>query len=60
MDIMEKSAKPGKHRWSIAEIGLSVLLLLVSCALVGLIVLYTAAMRGERLETRTPNSVLTK
>ncbi|XP_031423530.1 membrane metallo-endopeptidase-like 1 [Clupea harengus] len=45
MDIMEKSAKPGKHRWSIAEIGLSVLLLLVSCALVGLIVLYTAAMR---------------
>lgn len=49
MDIMEKSAKPGKHRWSAAEIGLSVLLLLVSCALVGLIVLYTAAVR-ERSE----------
>ncbi|XP_041946102.1 membrane metallo-endopeptidase-like 1 isoform X1 [Alosa sapidissima] len=45
MDIMEKSAKPGKHRLSVAEIGLSVLLLLVSCALVGLIVLYTAAVR---------------
>uniref|UniRef100_A0A8C6SV70 Membrane metallo-endopeptidase-like 1 n=1 Tax=Neogobius melanostomus TaxID=47308 RepID=A0A8C6SV70_9GOBI len=41
MDIMEKSSKPGKHRWTVAEIGLSVLLLLVSCALAGLVVLYT-------------------
>ncbi|KAL2090790.1 hypothetical protein ACEWY4_013053 [Coilia grayii] len=47
MDIMEKSANPGKHRWSAAVIGLSVLLLLVSCALVGLIVLYTAAVREK-------------
>uniref|UniRef100_A0AAX7US62 Membrane metallo-endopeptidase-like 1 n=1 Tax=Astatotilapia calliptera TaxID=8154 RepID=A0AAX7US62_ASTCA len=35
MDIMEKSSKPGKRRWTVAEIGLSVLLLLVSCALAG-------------------------
>lgn len=50
MDIMEKSAKPGKHR-SVVVIGLSVLLLLVSCALVGLVVLYTTAVRGERQGT---------
>ncbi|XP_062316952.1 membrane metallo-endopeptidase-like 1 [Osmerus eperlanus] len=45
MDIMEKSTKPGKRRWTVAEIGLSVLLLLVSCALAGLIVLYTSALK---------------
>uniref|UniRef100_A0AAY4CU41 Membrane metallo-endopeptidase-like 1 n=1 Tax=Denticeps clupeoides TaxID=299321 RepID=A0AAY4CU41_9TELE len=32
MDIMEKTVKPIKHRWSAVEIGLSVLLLLVSSA----------------------------
>uniref|UniRef100_A0A3B4AGW1 Uncharacterized protein n=1 Tax=Periophthalmus magnuspinnatus TaxID=409849 RepID=A0A3B4AGW1_9GOBI len=49
MDIMEKSSKPGKHRWTAAEIGLSVLLLLVSCALAGLVVLYTSAVKGETM-----------
>uniref|UniRef100_A0A8C6SUU6 Membrane metallo-endopeptidase-like 1 n=1 Tax=Neogobius melanostomus TaxID=47308 RepID=A0A8C6SUU6_9GOBI len=44
---MEKSSKPGKHRWTVAEIGLSVLLLLVSCALAGLVVLYTSAVREQ-------------
>ncbi|XP_062400356.1 membrane metallo-endopeptidase-like 1 isoform X2 [Sardina pilchardus] len=57
MDIMEKSAKPGKHRWSAAEIGLSVLLLLVSCALVGLIVLYTAAVRERSDRTVSKGKV---
>ncbi|CAI5687558.1 unnamed protein product [Oreochromis niloticus] len=47
MDIMEKSSKPGKRRWTVAEIGLSVLLLLVSCALAGLVVLYTSAMKEQ-------------
>lgn len=47
MDIMEKSSKPGKHRWTGAEIGLSVLLLVVSCALAGLVVLYTSAVKGK-------------
>ncbi|CAL9704040.1 unnamed protein product [Knipowitschia caucasica] len=47
MDIMEKSSKPGRHRWTAAEIGLSVLLLLVSCALAGLVVLYTAAVKEQ-------------
>ncbi|CDQ65789.1 unnamed protein product [Oncorhynchus mykiss] len=46
MDIMEKSTKPVKRRWTVVEIVLSVLLLLVSCALAGLIVLYTSALRA--------------
>lgn len=46
MDIMEKSTKPRKHRWTVVEIGLSVIVLLMSCALAGLIVLYTSALRG--------------
>ncbi|KTG40859.1 hypothetical protein cypCar_00005356 [Cyprinus carpio] len=45
MDIMEKSTKPRKHRWTVVEIGLSVTVLLLSCALAGLIVLYTSALR---------------
>lgn len=47
MDIMEKTSKPGKRRWTVAEIGLSVLLLVVSCALTGLVVLYTSAVKGN-------------
>lgn len=47
MDIMEKSSKPGKRRWTVAEIGLSVLLLMVSCALAGLVLLYTSAVKGK-------------
>uniref|UniRef100_G3NX91 Membrane metallo-endopeptidase-like 1 n=1 Tax=Gasterosteus aculeatus aculeatus TaxID=481459 RepID=G3NX91_GASAC len=47
MDIMEKSSKSGKRRWTFAEIGLSVLLLLVSCALAGLIVLYTSIVKEQ-------------
>uniref|UniRef100_A0A674EI10 Membrane metallo-endopeptidase-like 1 n=1 Tax=Salmo trutta TaxID=8032 RepID=A0A674EI10_SALTR len=56
MDIMEKSTKPVKRRWTVVEIGLSVLLLLVSCALTGLIVLYTSALRGSNVCT-TPECV---
>lgn len=50
MDIMEKATKPGKRCWTVAEIGLSILLLLVSCALAGLIVLYTSVVRGRLCE----------
>ncbi|XP_036389931.1 membrane metallo-endopeptidase-like 1 [Megalops cyprinoides] len=56
MDIVEKSTKPGKRRWSVAEIGLSVLLLVVSCALAGLIVLYTSALRERSSRTETPRN----
>lgn len=47
MDIMEKSTKPGKRRWTVTEIGLSVLLLMVSCALAGIVVLYTSLVKGK-------------
>lgn len=53
MDIMEKSTKPRKHRWTVVEIGLSVIVLLMSCALAGLIVLYTSALRGGHFCCRT-------
>ncbi|XP_075461001.1 membrane metallo-endopeptidase-like 1 isoform X3 [Ascaphus truei] len=42
MDIVEKSTKSVKKSWSIAEIGLSVLLFLMTCAVVALLVLYTS------------------
>ncbi|XP_057218391.1 membrane metallo-endopeptidase-like 1 isoform X1 [Triplophysa rosa] len=45
MDIMEKTTKPRKHRWTVVEIGLSIIVLLMSCALAGLTVLYTSALR---------------
>lgn len=48
MDIMEKTTKPRKHRWTVVEIGLSIIVLLMSCALAGLIVLYTSALRGDQ------------
>ncbi|XP_034022123.1 membrane metallo-endopeptidase-like 1 [Thalassophryne amazonica] len=55
MDIMEKSSKPGTRRWTTAEMGLFVLLLLVSCALAGLIVLYTSAVKANsQLSNRPP------
>lgn len=53
MDIMEKSNKPGKHRWTATEIGLFVLLLLVSCALAGLVVLYTSVAKGKASSRRS-------
>uniref|UniRef100_A0A8C8SL26 Membrane metalloendopeptidase like 1 n=1 Tax=Pelusios castaneus TaxID=367368 RepID=A0A8C8SL26_9SAUR len=40
MDIVEKSTKSGKKSWSFVTIGLSVLLLLMTCAVVTLVILY--------------------
>uniref|UniRef100_A0A8C4YEQ3 Membrane metalloendopeptidase like 1 n=1 Tax=Gopherus evgoodei TaxID=1825980 RepID=A0A8C4YEQ3_9SAUR len=40
MDIVEKSTKSGKKSWSFVTIGLSVLLLLMTCAVVALVILY--------------------
>ncbi|KAI4889948.1 hypothetical protein NFI96_015103 [Prochilodus magdalenae] len=45
MDIMEKTTKPRKHRWTVVEIGLSIMLLLTSCALAGMVVLYASALK---------------
>ncbi|XP_029433974.1 membrane metallo-endopeptidase-like 1 isoform X4 [Rhinatrema bivittatum] len=47
MDIVEKSTKSGKKRWSLAEIGLSVLLLLMTCAVVTLVILYTSEREAQ-------------
>uniref|UniRef100_A0AAR2K180 Membrane metallo-endopeptidase-like 1 n=1 Tax=Pygocentrus nattereri TaxID=42514 RepID=A0AAR2K180_PYGNA len=56
MDIMEKTTKPRKHRWTVMEIGLSIMLLLMSCALAGLVVLYASALKGSNVCT-TPDCV---
>ncbi|XP_073172729.1 membrane metallo-endopeptidase-like 1 isoform X1 [Lepidochelys kempii] len=40
MDIVEKSTKSGKKSWSFVTIGLSVLLLLMTCAVVALVILF--------------------
>ncbi|XP_024282525.1 membrane metallo-endopeptidase-like 1 [Oncorhynchus tshawytscha] len=60
MDIMEKSTKPVKRRWTVVEIGLSVLLLLVSCALAGLTVLYTSALREQSNRSGVSRSSITE
>uniref|UniRef100_A0A8C2WCD4 Membrane metalloendopeptidase like 1 n=1 Tax=Cyclopterus lumpus TaxID=8103 RepID=A0A8C2WCD4_CYCLU len=57
MDIMEKSSKPGKRRWTFAEIGLSVLLLLVSCALAGVCTTADCVTAAARLLRNMDNSV---
>ncbi|XP_062842899.1 membrane metallo-endopeptidase-like 1 [Trichomycterus rosablanca] len=45
MDIMEKTSNSRKHRWTVVEIGLSIMLLLMSCALGGLVVLYASSLK---------------
>uniref|UniRef100_A0A674KFH4 Membrane metalloendopeptidase like 1 n=1 Tax=Terrapene triunguis TaxID=2587831 RepID=A0A674KFH4_9SAUR len=47
MDIVEKSTKSGKKSGSFVTIGLSVLLLLMTCAVVALVILY-ANSRGKK------------
>ncbi|XP_065506002.1 membrane metallo-endopeptidase-like 1 isoform X3 [Caloenas nicobarica] len=47
MDIVEKSTKSGKKSWSFVAITLAVLLLLMTCAVVALVILY-ASSRGTR------------
>uniref|UniRef100_A0A8C0B458 Membrane metalloendopeptidase like 1 n=1 Tax=Buteo japonicus TaxID=224669 RepID=A0A8C0B458_9AVES len=42
MDIVEKSTKSGKKSWSFVAIGLAVLLLLMTCAVVALVILYAS------------------
>uniref|UniRef100_A0A8C3XP26 Membrane metalloendopeptidase like 1 n=1 Tax=Chelydra serpentina TaxID=8475 RepID=A0A8C3XP26_CHESE len=50
MDIVEKSTKSGKKSWSFVTISLSVLLLLMTCAVVALVILY-ANSRGKKPAT---------
>lgn len=60
MDIMEKTTNPRKHRWTAVEIGLSVVLLLMSCALAGLVVLYASALKGGKQTLACSMGDLTK
>lgn len=53
MDIVEKSTKPGKKPWSFVAIALAVLLLLMTCAVVALVILY-ASSRGKEPGTDSP------
>ncbi|XP_014799382.1 PREDICTED: membrane metallo-endopeptidase-like 1 [Calidris pugnax] len=54
MDIVEKSTKSGKKSWSFVAIGLAVLLLLMTCAVVALVILY-ASSRGTHYGTNSGN-----
>lgn len=53
MDIVEKSTKSGKKSWSFVAIGLAVLLLLMTCAVVALVILY-ASSRGKEPVNNSP------
>ncbi|XP_025067701.1 membrane metallo-endopeptidase-like 1 isoform X3 [Alligator sinensis] len=54
MDIVEKSTKSGKKSRSFVAIGLSVLLLLMTCAVVALVILY-ASSRDANYGTNSGN-----
>ncbi|TRY76151.1 hypothetical protein DNTS_031483 [Danionella cerebrum] len=59
MDIMEKSGKVRKPRWSALEITLTVTLLLMTGVLAGLIALYTSALRGLKYRPNADSNVCT-
>ncbi|XP_078094880.1 membrane metallo-endopeptidase-like 1 isoform X1 [Mustelus asterias] len=54
MDIVEKSTKSVKKSWTFIEIALTVLLLLMTCAVVALVVLYTT-QRDKQLSSSLDN-----
>nr|XP_056721305.1 membrane metallo-endopeptidase-like 1 [Euleptes europaea] len=43
MDIVEKSTRPGQKSWNFVTIGLSVLLILMTCAVVALVILHSSS-----------------
>ncbi|XP_076861735.1 membrane metallo-endopeptidase-like 1 [Brachyhypopomus gauderio] len=58
-DIMEKTSNPRQHRWTTVEIGLSIMLLLTSSALAGLIVLYASTLKGLQYDFRNDSGICT-
>ncbi|XP_072334106.1 membrane metallo-endopeptidase-like 1 isoform X2 [Scyliorhinus torazame] len=58
MDIGEKSTKSAKRSWTFIEIALAVLLLLMTCAVVALVVLYTT-QGDKQLSSRLGNVCVT-
>uniref|UniRef100_A0A674KED2 Membrane metalloendopeptidase like 1 n=1 Tax=Terrapene triunguis TaxID=2587831 RepID=A0A674KED2_9SAUR len=56
MDIVEKSTKSGKKSGSFVTIGLSVLLLLMTCAVVALVILYANSRAARILQNMDPTT----
>ncbi|KFW64673.1 Membrane metallo-endopeptidase-like 1 [Pygoscelis adeliae] len=56
MDIVEKSTKSGKKSWSFVAIGLSVLLLLMTCAVVALVILYASSRAARIIQNMDPTA----
>ncbi|NXN42266.1 MMEL1 protein, partial [Rhinoptilus africanus] len=56
MDIVEKSTKSGKKSWSFVAIGLAVLLLLMTCALVALVILYASSRAARIIQNMDPTA----
>ncbi|XP_048471071.1 membrane metallo-endopeptidase-like 1 isoform X2 [Rhincodon typus] len=56
MDIVEKSTKSAKKSWSFVEIALTVLLLLMTCAVVALVVLYTSQGAARIIQNMDPSA----
>uniref|UniRef100_A0ACB8EEA9 Uncharacterized protein n=1 Tax=Sphaerodactylus townsendi TaxID=933632 RepID=A0ACB8EEA9_9SAUR len=48
MDIVEKSTRPGQKSWNFVTIGLTVLLILMTCAVVVLLILHSSS-RGTSI-----------
>uniref|UniRef100_A0A8C3SEM4 Membrane metalloendopeptidase like 1 n=1 Tax=Chelydra serpentina TaxID=8475 RepID=A0A8C3SEM4_CHESE len=58
MDIVEKSTKSGKKSWSFVTISLSVLLLLMTCAVVALVILYANSREGMKCKADSSARIL--
>uniref|UniRef100_A0A663DZJ6 Membrane metalloendopeptidase like 1 n=1 Tax=Aquila chrysaetos chrysaetos TaxID=223781 RepID=A0A663DZJ6_AQUCH len=56
MDIVEKSTKSGKKSWSFVAIGLAVLLLLMTCAVVALVILYASSRAARIIQNMDPTA----
>lgn len=57
MDIVEKSTKSGKKTWTFVSIGLAVSLLLMTCAVVALVILYASSRGKEPGNKEFPSSL---
>uniref|UniRef100_A0A8B9FVC3 Membrane metalloendopeptidase like 1 n=1 Tax=Amazona collaria TaxID=241587 RepID=A0A8B9FVC3_9PSIT len=56
MDIVEKSTKSGKKSWSFVSIGLAVSLLLMTCAVVALVILYASSRAARIIQNMDPTA----
>ncbi|NXY42204.1 MMEL1 protein, partial [Ceuthmochares aereus] len=56
MDIVEKSTKSGKKSWSFVASGLAVSLLLMTCAVVALVILYASSRAARIIQNMDPTA----